>query len=113
MIKKWKALKNVMPNSQIPYVGDYVRIVCALCNRFKSPRVFDSSKDLIKAAQMLQRVNTINKLEEKIIFEKLDVKRACWEEIHDLSLPDFPVLTVSYLQELKFGTYQVIILRIN
>ena len=31
-IKQWKALSNVKPNSQVPFIGDYVRIVCATCN---------------------------------------------------------------------------------
>lgn len=31
LIKSWKMLTQVFPNSQIPYVGDYVRIVSALC----------------------------------------------------------------------------------
>ena len=33
-IKKWKALSNSMLISQIPYVRDYERIVCALCNAY-------------------------------------------------------------------------------
>ena len=29
-IKKWKVISNTMPNRQIPYVGDYLRMY-ALC----------------------------------------------------------------------------------
>jgi len=39
LIKRWKALGQVMPNSQIPLIGDFVRIVCAICNAFRPPRV--------------------------------------------------------------------------
>ena len=28
--KQWKALSNVLPNSKIPFAGDYDRIVCSL-----------------------------------------------------------------------------------
>ena len=31
-IKQWKALSNVMPNSQVILISDYVRNVCAPCN---------------------------------------------------------------------------------
>jgi len=34
LIKTWKMLANVFPNTQIPYIGDYVRIVSALCNAY-------------------------------------------------------------------------------
>ena len=45
LIKIWKALDNTFPNHQIPYIGDHVRIVCALCNAFRPPRVKDKSED--------------------------------------------------------------------
>ena len=35
-IKQWRSLSNVLPNSQIPFAGDYVRIVCSLCNAFQA-----------------------------------------------------------------------------
>ena len=38
-IKQWKALSNVMSNTQIPFIGDYIRIVCALCNAFPQPLI--------------------------------------------------------------------------
>jgi len=34
LIKRWKALGQVMPNSQIPLI-DFVQIVCAICNIFQ------------------------------------------------------------------------------
>ena len=33
-IKKWKSLYGPIPNSHLPYFGDYVRIVAALCNAY-------------------------------------------------------------------------------
>ena len=41
-IKRWKALDQVMPNSQIKWIGDYVRIACAICNKFRPPLVKES-----------------------------------------------------------------------
>ena len=34
-VKQWKALSNQMPNSQVHFIGVYVRIVCALCNAYR------------------------------------------------------------------------------
>ena len=36
-ITQWRALSNVLPNTQIPFAGGYVRIVCSLCNAFGPP----------------------------------------------------------------------------
>ena len=36
-LKKWKFLDNVVPNTQVRFIGDYVRIVGSLINAFKPP----------------------------------------------------------------------------
>lgn len=33
-IKLWKYLDRVLPNSQIPYISDYVQIVCTIMNKY-------------------------------------------------------------------------------
>ena len=65
-IKQWRAFSNTMPNSQIPFIGDYVRIVCALCNAFRKLLVTDSDNDHILAERMLALAKTPNKLKEKV-----------------------------------------------
>lgn len=35
-IKQWRILNKVIPITLIPSIGDFVRIICALCNRFRS-----------------------------------------------------------------------------
>jgi len=56
LIKRWKALGQVMPNSQIPLIGDFVRIVCAICNAFRPPRVKKNDEQEIVAERMLRLV---------------------------------------------------------
>ena len=34
-LKTWNYLSRTIPNTQIPHIGDYVRIVSALCNKFR------------------------------------------------------------------------------
>jgi len=36
-IKRWKYLNHVLPTNQIPYIGDYIRIVCAISNKYSPP----------------------------------------------------------------------------
>lgn len=54
LIKTWKALDKVFPKSQIPCIGDYVRIIAAICNAFRSPRVSSDPDDHIIAERMLR-----------------------------------------------------------
>lgn len=32
-IKQWRYLGKILPSNQIPHIGDFVRIVCAISNR--------------------------------------------------------------------------------
>ena len=66
MEKKWGALDHVFSNSQIPYVGDYVHIVSALCNVFRPPRFSDNSNDTIIAECMLRLSQMPNLLQERV-----------------------------------------------
>ena len=34
-LKTWKYIGNTVPNSQVPYIGDYVRIVAAVINKWR------------------------------------------------------------------------------
>lgn len=60
----WKALRDAFPNNQIPYIGNYVKIVCALCNAFRPPRTHENSDDHLVAEGMLELASQPNKLQE-------------------------------------------------
>ena len=64
-----------MPNSQIPYVGDYVRIVCSLCNAFRSPLVTSTDSDKVIARRMMALAKSPNKLQDKVMKSDWDKKR--------------------------------------
>jgi DNA-directed RNA polymerase specialized sigma subunit len=36
-LKCWKYLANIIPNSQIPYIGEYVSLVSAIVNKYCKP----------------------------------------------------------------------------
>jgi hypothetical protein len=106
-MKHWRALDKVIPNTQIPFVGDYVRIVCALCNAFRSPLIKDTSNDDFLASRMLALLKNKNHLQERVIEEGLDRQRATWVEMDESSFEDFPKLDYKQLRELTLGIYQL------
>ena len=63
-----------MPNSQIPYVGDYVRIVCSLCNAFRPALVTSTDSDKVIARRMMALAKCPNKLQDKVMKSGLDKK---------------------------------------
>lgn len=106
-VKKWKALSNTMPNSQIPYVGDYVRIVCALCNALRPPLVTSLEKDEVIAKRMMILAKRPNKLQSKVLKNGWDKKRVIWEKVQDADIENFPELTENELRDLTMGIYQL------
>lgn len=73
-IKQLKFLAKTVPNTLVPAVGDFVRIVCSLCNAFRDPltpvndqnsplieKVLQKSKDPYKLLLFPQENNLIHK----------------------------------------------------
>lgn len=107
LIKKWKAFDCVFPNSQIPNIGDYVRIISAVINAFSPDRVFDQADDDYRVEAMKLRSQGNNQLQEFVVENRLSNKTACWEKISDDSVPDFPEFSMRDLRDLTLGVYQV------
>ena len=98
-----------MPNSQIPYIGDFVRIVCALTNKYMPPLSSPASveQDQAVAAKMLTQCGKVNALKEMIEEKKLPKRGKCWKSAEDMPLEDFPKMTEEQLRELTLGVYQL------
>jgi len=107
LIKTWKALSDVFPNSQIPYISDYVRIVCALCNAFRPPRIYDNHDNDLIAQRMLQLVSKPNCLQERAEKEAWTKRKVLWLPITQESIPNFPRLTLDELRYITLGVYQL------
>ena len=73
-IKRWRALSKVLPNTQIPFAGDYVRIVCSVCNAFRPQLVTSLESDALMAKGMMTLAKSDIKLHQKVIDNK-GVKR--------------------------------------
>lgn len=105
-IKRWKYLAHVLPTSQVPYIGDFVRIICALSNMYLPPLNKSQEHDSTLAAQMRDRLSS--NLSLKTFVEDNDLARrsvASWNTVESVS--DFPELSETILRILTLGTYQL------
>ncbi|GFX93994.1 DDE Tnp4 domain-containing protein [Trichonephila clavipes] len=107
-LKNWRALKNIIPNDQIPYIGDYIKIVCAILTAFHPARISNIEDDNVIAQRMLNVVKEPNYLEQTVEENGRARKRAMWTLLRDSDLPDFfSRLTWKELQYLTLGIYQL------
>ena len=107
-IKQWRASDQVVPNSQIPWIGDNVRIVCAVCNRYKPSLVSCTTDDEAIGLKMLALAKKPNNLETRIVNENLNQKKTIWSKLDsaDTAL-DFPILSENDIRNLTLGIYQL------
>ena len=103
----WSLLVNVLPNSQILFAGDYVRIVCSLCNAFRPPIVTSLETDPVIAKLMMVLAKSPNKLQQKVRDNKWDKRHTIWKTIIVSAMPDFPQLNEFKLRDLTMGVYQI------
>lgn len=105
-IKQWKYLQHVLPTSQIPYIGDFIRIVCAICNRYMKPLSNgNATEDESLGCKMLFLSKQVNALQQHVEEHHLDRRSVCWEPVDDLK--GFPYLDEEQLRNLTCGIYQL------
>lgn len=101
-IKQWKFLAKTVPNTLVPAVGDFVRIVCSLCNAFRDPLtpVNDQNSPLIeKMLQKLLFLQENNLIHKRTLFKEL--------QEDDPDLDNFSKLSMESLRDITLGVYQV------
>lgn len=107
LVKTWKFLYNVVPSTQIQYAGDYFRIICAICNAYRPPRVSPSYEDVLEAQRMLRLSKLPNHLQQTVQEKKWDTRRVVYQELTDDCVEDFPRLTLDELRYITMGVYQL------
>ncbi|XP_062615097.1 uncharacterized protein LOC134276823 [Saccostrea cucullata] len=107
-LKQWKFLQNVVPNTQIPFIRDYVCLVAALCNKYRQPlNAGNPENDVILAAKMKYLASQTNKLQERVESEGLHRRVKSWTPINAADSLDFPCLSEEDLCNLTIGVYQL------
>ena len=108
-IKQWKYLDKTLPNSQIPFIEDDIKIVCALCNKYRPPLSVDNAQntdDLQLAAQMIGMSFAQNQLRERVVKDGLEKRNVKWEKMDGADV-SFPVLKEQSLRDITLGVYQL------
>ncbi|KAK3095980.1 hypothetical protein FSP39_021599 [Pinctada imbricata] len=108
-IKMWKYLAKTLPTNQVPNIGDYVRIVCALSNKYFPPLnpTLDHEADESEAAKMLHLSRKVNELKNYVEENGLVRKTAKWKRVNDDDIDDFPTIDEERLRNITCGTYQL------
>lgn len=108
-IKRFKYLDHVVPNSQVPFIGDFVRIVCAICNKYypplSSPQQIEEDNNI--ATKMLQQHQKTNDLKSLVEEKGLHRKIKVWKRVDECDIDNFPRLSDEQLSELTLGVYQI------
>ncbi|XP_061176014.1 uncharacterized protein LOC133184966 [Saccostrea echinata] len=107
-LKQWKYLEKTLPNTQIPFIGDYIRIVSAICNSYRPPLCTTTSDDQSIAAKMLHLSRKENALQKRVEEEGLDKRPVRWVKVDaEQCAPDFPKYDENGIRELTLGVYQL------
>ena len=102
-------MDHILPTSQIPYIGDFVRIVCAVSNKYLPPiNVTKDTEDQLTASRMLERLSKTNDLQSLVEGHTLDRRTFTkWSCVDDCDMNDFPKLDDMTLRLLTIGAYQL------
>ncbi|XP_062579084.1 uncharacterized protein LOC134241007 [Saccostrea cucullata] len=105
-IKRWKYLAHTLPTNQVPFIGDYVRIVCAISNKYLPPLSTGNADDDEALANKMQYLSKrVNILQIFVEENALDKRSSSWEVSSD-SL-NVPKLDEEELRNLTCGVYQL------
>ena len=109
-IKRWKYLDHILLTSQIPFIVDFVRIVCAVSNKYLPPinATEGAEEDQVIVSCMLERLSRESELQSFVEEHNLDrCSVAKWSSVDDFDMFEFPKLDEVTLRLLILGTYQL------
>lgn len=102
----FKFFKNIIPYHHVIHLRDFYLIAGAIINRYR--RLISMEGATRELAQtMLEKAETANNLQTRVIQENLARRNAIWNTLNHNHILDFPPLTLDYLQDLTIGVYQL------
>ncbi len=104
LIKRWLYFNNIVENVNVPNLEEDFKIICAIINKYRPPRVKDQLGDRELAIEMLKRVKLNNELKNKVQKYQRKSKK---NQTVDFESLNFPILTEDYIRKLAFGIYQL------
>lgn len=107
-LKQFRFFDKVVHNHLIPYIGDFLRIVCAICNCFRPALAARDPEGEVVAKQMLERAKLPNLVQQVVESENLILRRSVYKEIDAADdIGDFPRLSLDQLRDITLGVYQL------
>ena len=102
-------MSGVVSNTQVPFIGDYVKIVASLINKYRPPLISNQETDSEIAKKMIEKSKiTINPLQQKYsLFTGRQATSNMKKVNAQEAVLDFPVFSGEYLRSLTFGIYQL------
>lgn len=105
-IKRFKYFSNTLPTSQVPYIQDNIKNVCAISNKFYPPLSTGlSAEDEVLGAKMKHLSTQVNSLKAFVEENALEWKSSKWSTADGLE--DFSKLSEEDLRNITCGTYQL------
>ncbi|CAC5381038.1 unnamed protein product [Mytilus coruscus] len=106
-VKQWRFLDKVVSNHIVPYIGDFVRIVSAFINCFRTPLINDFCNEEL-GQTMLDRAQLSKHVQKYVEDNNLIRKKAIYSEVNGTeNVLDFPKLTLQQIRDITMGVYQL------
>lgn len=103
----FKFLDGIVSIVHLENIGDFYRIGGAMINRYR-PEIHMRGADIELARECLRRSRLPNLLQQRVEAEQLHRRNAQrWMKLNANQVPDFPLLTIRYLEDLTVGVYQL------
>ena len=106
-LKQWSFFSKRIQNTVIPYLSDYIRIVCAIINRYKTRAIINTDND-IYGDKMLSLLNDENKLKDRLNNSDL-MHHSKWKN-YDAAYFSFPEITEQDLFDITNGGFPGLVL---
>jgi hypothetical protein len=100
-IKNWKFMAQTIQNSSLPFLSDYLDIICALVNSYECPAVKDTQSGKEMATRMRDLWKAENKLQQRLE-QSVGNRSLNWSK-YNAATCHFPSLTEQDVLYLTFG----------
>lgn len=107
--KRWRYLDRTVPNTQTPYIGDYVWIISAICNRYTPPLSSAKAEEVTAiVVKMLYLSCQLNELRNLIETKGTHRRSFTWTKLVASGVAsEFHQLSEVEIREITLGTYKV------
>lgn len=102
----FKFFKDIIPFHHVTHLREYYLTAGAIINKYRRPIVMAGATAEL-AQVMLERAQTENRLQNRVVAENLARRNAIWNRLNFNHVADFPPLSLNYLKDLTVGVYQL------